>query len=234
MLFQPSCSFCKSPVECCYSICPKCWLSIKFINRRVCRFCSGVIEEAANCNERSKPFICHSCAPLLENTNRKDIISASIVYDDFIKQFILGFKHNNSIQFAKVFAKLFYRGDFIGADYIVPVPIHHLRLFKRTYNQAALLAFSLEALCDDFPPVKIQILKKRHYSPSQKKKDFQKRLDNVADSFFVPEKYAALIQQKTVVVLDDVVASGATLLECKRVLEEAGAKEVRCVALARS
>jgi ComF family protein len=157
-----------------------------------------------------------------------------VVYDDFIKQFILRFKHGNAIQYAKIFAKLFYREDFRGADCVVPVPIHPIRLFKRTYNQAALLAFSLKKLYDDFPAVNIQIIKKNRYTSSQKKKKFQQRVENVANSFVVPDKHVKFVQHKTIVVLDDVVASGTTLLECKRVLEEAGAKEVRCVALARS
>jgi ComF family protein len=238
--FPAVCIFCGSPIECSNSLCPKCWLSVKFINKNTCKYCGGAIDE--NQQKKYHPTTslqcCVECFEAIgDHTNYSelsDFVAASIIYDDFIKPYILKFKNGNHIQLAIFFAKLFHEEDFLGADLIVPVPIHLRKLFKRTYNQAALLAFSLKKLRKSLPPVNLNIIKKVRYTGSQKGKSSEERKQNIIDSFSITDSGAKFVAGKVVVLLDDVVASGATLMECKKILETAGAKEVRCVTLARS
>jgi ComF family protein len=177
---------------------------------------------------------CKQCASLLGHAPDKEQILASLVYDDFVKSLILKFKNGKSIQFAELFAKLFHKEDFFDVDFVIPVPIHMKKLYKRTYNQTALLAFALKRLYYWFPSILFNTLKKVRYTESQKGKNFRERRENVANSFLITKKGESKIKGKVVAVLDDVVASGATLLECKKMLEQVGAKEVRCIALAKS
>lgn len=236
LLFQPTCAFCGDPVECYASLCPKCWLSIKFINRNVCKYCGEAInfEEQKKYDNKTSFQSCSRCESLLEYSSVKDNVLASIIYDDFSKPYILKFKHGNSIEYAALFAKFFHKNDFVDIDYIIPVPIHPFRLYKRTYNQTALLAFAIKKIHKDMPPILLGCLKKSKYTKSQKGRNFIERHNNISDSFFVNKKFIEKIKGKRVVIIDDVVASGATMLECKKVLQDAGAKEVRCIALAKT
>lgn len=235
-LFPPICTFCSEPTEEYDSLCSKCWLSVKFINRGVCKYCGEAIDGE---NPQKYPFnistgYCQNCFKLgfCKPSNN---FMASIAYDDFVKPFIIKMKQHNSPNLALLFAKFFHVSDFEKADLIIPVPIHPLRLYQRTYNQTALLAFALKYWYGNaVPPVAVNILKKSHYTSKQKGKNAAERAANVKDSFFVPPHMQKHIKDKSIVIIDDVLASGATLNECKQVLEKAGAKEVRGIALAQT
>jgi ComF family protein len=161
-------------------------------------------------------------------------IAASIVYDDFSKKFILRMKEHNDPSLALVFAKFFHESDFSDIDFIVPVPIHPGRLWSRTYNQAVLLAQGIKFWHPKCPDVKLRILKRHRYTPKQKGKDALTRARNVKDCFSVSTQLNELLHGKRIAVIDDVVASGSTLIECRNTLFEAGAREVRCIALAKT
>jgi ComF family protein len=236
-LFPLSCAFCGEQVECCDALCPKCWLSVNFINRNTCKYCGAATNDELQ-QQKYNPHpsfqCCYSCAKIAKAQPEQNEILASVLYDNFIKKFILKFKNKKEIRLANLFAKLFHKEDFQGVDYVIPVPIHPKKLYKRTYNQAALLVFALQRLYDDFPAVELNLLKKTRFTGSQKGKNMLERRKNIAGSFVVTEAGKKLIPGKIIAVVDDVAASGATLLECRRELRKAGANEVRCVALARS
>lgn len=236
LLFPPNCSFCLAPIEDYNSLCPRCWLSIRFINRGLCKGCGEPIQ--GKTLQKYPPNINTAYCPYcqrLKPSHTNDGFSASVMYDEFIRPFIVQMKNHNGTALALLFAKFFHVEDFAGADYIVPVPIHPLRLYQRTYNQAALLAYALRHWHGaEIPPVVPELLEKQRYTPKQKGRSQAERMANVDGSFSVPAKHRATMKGKVIVVLDDVLASGATLRACQRALMEAGAKEVRGVALAKT
>lgn len=235
ILFPPVCTFCSARTEEYYSLCSKCWFSIKFINRNVCRCCGeGIVGQ----NIQKYPGnicinYCGECKKLGFTDFDENVVS-SVIYDDFVKQYIIKFKQNNSPSLALLFSRFLHFEDFVGFDLIIPVPIHPFRLFKRTYSQTALIANAVKYWHENTPPVSLNILRKSRYTPKQKGKHSNERMDNVKDSFFIPKNKKNKVYMKKIILIDDVLASGATLLECKRVLEECGAKKVKCITIAKT
>ncbi|MDR1208508.1 MAG: double zinc ribbon domain-containing protein [Holosporales bacterium] len=234
LLFPPVCAFCGAQTENYYSLCSNCWFSIKFVNRNVCRYCGTPIK-----NGMSEKYNSTTSSQCCKECNRVGVsvdpdIAASIVYDDFSKKFILRMKERNDPSLALVFAKFFHESDFLDVDFIIPVPIHPGRLWSRTYNQAALLAQGIKFWHPGCPDIELHALKRHRYTPKQKGKDASARARNVKDCFSVSTRRRAMLHGKRIAVLDDVAASGSTLIECRKTLCEAGAQEVRCIALAKT
>jgi ComF family protein len=198
----------------------------------VCKYCGEAIEQHSTkkYDRYTSTRYCNKCAEFSFKPTT-DIL-ASIVYDDFSKRFILRFKSKNDPAMALTFARMFHRQDFDGVDVIIPVPIHPLRLWSRTYNQSALLALGIRRWHDDMPPVKLNVLRKVRYRNKQKGRSAAERTANTVDSIIVNKTMESFISGKSVAVIDDVVASGATFEECQRALYKSGAKSVRCIALA--
>ena len=111
------------------------------------------------------------------------------------------------------------------ADIIVPVPLFWWKNLRRGYNQAALLSEIISQECD----IKINdIMRRIKNTKSQTKLDEQARRKNVLNAFALKSNR---IKDKIVLLVDDVMTTGATINECARVLKNAGAKEVySCVA----
>lgn len=114
---------------------------------------------------------------------------------------------------------------------IVPVPLHVLRLFARRYNQAAMLALGIGKASNK--KVLLQALHRRKRTPSQGTLHRNERKRNVAGAFAVNPAMKKHLQGKAVLLIDDVLTTGATANACAKVLLAAGAKEVRVLALAR-
>ncbi|MDR1597353.1 MAG: double zinc ribbon domain-containing protein [Holosporales bacterium] len=194
---------------------------------------SEALETLENSSNYTLPKCCPDCS-LLASAERSVRVTASIIYDDFSRMFILRLKDRNAPHLALVLSKFFHAHDFDGLDYISPVPIHPRRLLARTYNQSALLALGVKYWHPECPDVNLRLLVRQRHTPKQKGKDAESRAVNVQDSIVVPQRMRHLVEGKRIAVLDDVVASGATIGVCKAALEQAGAREVRCIALAKT
>jgi ComF family protein len=117
-----------------------------------------------------------------------------------------------------------------GADVLIPVPLHRSRLWKRRFNQSAILARWLSAATA--VPLELYALRRVSAMVSQVGLSRAERHRNVAVAFGIAPGAAARIKGKRVVLIDDVITTGATLDACARVLKDAGAAEVDCLALA--
>ena len=116
------------------------------------------------------------------------------------------------------------------AELIVPVPLHWTRLLTRQYNQSAELGRGLSALTG--VPFAPQVLFRHRRTRRQLGLGSRERANNVQGAFRVPPTMKAEVQHKTVVLVDDVYTSGATVEACARALERAGADSVRVLVFA--
>ena len=217
VLLPPVCPVCGEPVYENTTLCPKCFAALHFITEPCCRICGHPF-----------PFdmlgdpVCANClaTPPLFHKAR-----AVVVYDQMAKKIILPFKHGDRLDFVPLIAKMMSaRGkEMIGdADYVIPVPLHRFRLLKRKYNQSALLA---RVLAKDFhKSYAPDGLKRVRSTPKQGKLSPDERKRNVAKAFRVNSRYN--FKDKSILLIDDVLTTGATANECAKILLKAGAKQV--------
>ena len=120
--------------------------------------------------------------------------------------------------------------DMKKVDLILPVPLHRVKQRQRQFNQANLLAKALS--CAFTKPVLDKQLMRIKSGPAQVNLSQAQRLKNVQDAFKV--KNARLVNNKNILLVDDVFTTGATVNECAKVLVRAGANRVDVLSLARS
>ena len=122
--------------------------------------------------------------------------------------------------------------DLLGTcDIIAAVPLHRWRLLWRRYNQAALLALAMGRIAGK--PVLADLLVRRRATPSQGRMGRNQRFQNVAGAFALRSAHAEHIRDRRVLLVDDVMTTGATVAECAKVLRRAGAQAVDVLTLAR-
>jgi len=119
-------------------------------------------------------------------------------------------------------------GDFL----VTPIPLHNLRRFFRTYNQSEVIANTLARVFELKPPSVFMYRNTNTVPQSSLKKEERKK--NVKGIFGVREKDKKFIKGKNILLVDDVITSGATMIEAVRVLKKGGAKRVWCFSLARA
>jgi ComF family protein len=225
-LLPPRCLCCTTLVEEPQSLCNTCWKKLNFISPPFCESCSFPFEI-----DITAGTICGRCArhPALYNKVR-----VALRYDDGSKPLILRFKHSDATYLTPLLGKWMRSAgqDLIDkADYMVPVPLHWSRLLKRRYNQAALLA--LELAKHSRKNVAVDLLQRTRATPPQGYKKAISRKQNVANAFAVKPYWEPLLKDKTVLLIDDVLTSGATVQSCTLTLLKAGAREVNVLTLAR-
>ncbi len=112
----------------------------------------------------------------------------------------------------------------INFDYCTPVPLHIAKKRERTYNQSE---FICRGMCKITGTITIyNLLKRIKFTKSQTRIHKTERIENVRGAFELNTKYIHTIRDKNIIVVDDVITTGATILECARVLKEAGAGNV--------
>jgi len=106
-------------------------------------------------------------------------------------------------------------------DYAVPVPLHRAKERERTYNQSEFICRGIA----EIPGITVipKLLERNRFTKSQTKMDKHQRIDNVKNAFEINPKHKGTVTGKNIVLADDVITTGATILECSRVLKEAGA-----------
>lgn len=173
------------------------------------------------------------CAACLTRPPAFDRARAILAYDLASRDPILALKHADRLELVPGFAHWLERTGrtlLAETDLIVPVPLHRLRLWRRRYNQAAELARALARRTAK--PVAVQALERSRPTPSQgAMASARSRRRNVLGALRVPEP--ALVAGRNILVVDDVLTTGATAEACARALKRAGAAKVQVLALAR-
>jgi ComF family protein len=225
VILAPCCCACDQPLEhpTHGPVCGRCWQSILPLTPPLCDRCGDplptwrTISTALAC--------CARCRRTVRAVDRARTIGA---YDGALRAVVHALKYDGRRSLARPLASMMRRRgeDMLdGAACAVPVPLHRSRLRHRGFNQAGDLARHIGL------PV-VHGLRRTRATPTQTGLAAGRRHRNVRDAFAVTRAAASLIGS-TVVLIDDVRTTGATLDACARVLKAAGVKEVRALTAAR-
>ncbi len=165
--------------------------------------------------------MCPVCAA---GESELDIIRSACVYDDASRAAVLPFKHAGRVSYSSFMSRAMIwalRDVDITPDIVMPVPLAYKRLCKRSYNQATLLARPIAHAYN--VPLDLDSVR-RKYRPDMGHKNSRQRSENIRGVFNVvrPDK----IRGKNILLVDDVMTTGATFYELRRALVRAGAASV--------
>ncbi len=200
------------------------WSRIRFLDGPVCDGCGAPFDFDPGAR----------CAACLAKPRAFDAARAACLYDETSRNPILQLKHADRLDLAPLFARWLSRTarELIEeADAIAPVPLHPLRLLRRRYNQAAEIARPLAAMTGT--PYLPDALVRRRATATQGGKSGSGRKRNVAGAFEVPEARRTQVEGLRILLIDDVLTTGATAEGCARALKAAGAARVDLAVVAR-
>lgn len=202
------------------------WAQLRFLDEPCCAHCGFPFEF-----DEGREALCGRCLIKLPAYN---MARAGFEYNDASRGLVLSFKHGGRTQGLQMFAGHMRRAGrncLEGASYIVPVPLHVSRRIKRRYNQSALLARALAKISD--PVFDPDILMRTRATATQGGRSSSSRKRNVQGAFQVRTGALERIKGAKIVLVDDVMTTGATLESCARTLKRAGAENVSAITLAR-
>jgi len=205
-------------------LCAQCWTRFNWISDPKCSLCGYPFP--ANLDLGPRP-LCPDCAG---GKTVADFMRSACVYDDASRDVMLPFKHAAALRYRNLMARAMIN-SLSGApafDMVMPVPLSFRRLFKRGYNQAALLA---RPVAKHFSvPMDVDSVRRIHRA-DMGHKNAKERKANIRGVFRVARP--GNVKGKTVLIVDDVMTTGATIFEMRRVLKRAGAKKVYAVVFCR-
>ena len=222
-ILPPRCPSCREIVRADGSFCSDCWKTLRFVTAPWCAGCGTPFDYDMGPDAR--------CAPCLDVPPRFTSARAGLVYDGAAKRVLLGFKHGDRQHLARLMAPQLARvaGEMLDGAVLVPVPLHRWRLWSRGFNQAALLARALARRTGT--PLAVDALVRVRPTTSSRGMGRRARARNVKDAFRLARPDA--VRGRTVVLIDDVLTTGATANACARVLLRGGARAVHVLTWAR-
>jgi len=226
LLFPPQCLTCNQPVTAHGTLCLDCWKSVRFITDPYCAACGHPFDY-----DQGKDALCGNC--LRERPHYSRARSA-FHYDEHSRALVTKLKYADQAHLSAVYGKWLAncgRELIEASDAIVPVPLHYWRFVGRRYNQSALLAYSLKTHCG--LSVIPDALKRTRATQPQPGLTRRQRKANVKNAFAVGLRAAPLIKGKSILLIDDVMTTSATIDECSKTLLKAGAAGVNVLTLAR-
>ena len=226
LFFPRCCLVCGCVIDDGGAICPDCWGQFNFIAAPLCARCGYPFPHPV-----ADGAICGACtreAPPYASAR------AVLVYDAASRDLVLSFKYADRTRYAVAFGTWLHRAGkpaLARADVIAPVPLHRLRLLRRRYNQSLLLARALSRAsgCPLIP----DLLVRTRNTPTQGRLSRSARRRNVRRAFAIRKAAAAAVVGKSILLVDDVLTTGATVEACTRILLDGGVSEVHVLTLAR-
>lgn len=225
-ILPPLCLSCRNQVERHGELCPSCWVGIDFIASPICDRLGIPLPYGTGDK--------HVSAAALANPPDYDRARAAVCYGGVARSIVHDFKFRDRHDGRRLFGRwLAQAGQDVlsDADWLVPVPLHRRRLWQRRFNQSALLAQSVSSLTDiPFDPF---LLRRTRSTANQVGLTRDQRSRNVAGAFEVSADRSGDIAGRNLVLVDDVMTTGATANACAKALSRAGASRVDVLVLAR-
>ncbi len=205
--------------------CDDCWNELPRPWRKGCPKCGSLIERPAVYEDR--------CALCRDFKLRFDSAIALGNYDGLLKRLVLALKRDMnealSFQLGRLLgARLMQHEFFERTDIVVPVPIHWKRRFARGFHAAGVIAEGVHSVSRCRV---VEILKCQRLTEKQGTLTGPKRFSNVKNAFSI--RGLVSVEGSNIVIVDDVMTSGATLSELANTLKKAGAASVHCAVVAR-
>ena len=232
-LFPPVCPACRAETAVPHKLCPDCWAATMFLSGTGCITCGrevpGLDGALADPGEGFRCDTCQAHPPLWDRG------AAVFAYDGAGRRLVLALKHGDRLDMLPMLAGWMLRagrGLVARADLVIPVPMHWTRRLRRRFNQSAELARALcraADRCDAFAP---GLLRRTRRTASQDGRDRAGRAANLRGCMGLSSGAAPDIAGRRVLLVDDVLTTGATLDTAASVCRAAGASGVDSLVLA--
>lgn len=214
---------------------------LNFVLPNSCVSCQNIVQDSGN-------YLCATCYKELEPYNENHPWQSEQISNGTIDNSLSAFwfREGKPIQpllHAMKYSKMKGVGVMLGGelgkilasrfknefDHILPVPLHKGKQRERTYNQSEFIARGVSGILNI--PVLNDCLTRTRFTGTQTKLNKAERKENVSGAFEVNPKFRDLVSGKNIIVIDDVITTGATILECARILKQAGSGKI-CIASA--
>lgn len=226
-IYPPRCLVCPQVSHGSPGLCAGCWTDVAFVNGAICDSCGMPVPGA----DSEHALICDTCVAVPPAWDKGRCV---FLYEGTGRRIVLALKHGDRLDMVPQLANWLLKagGQVVpDADIIAPVPLHWFRLFRRRYNQAAELARQLARLAGrEFIP---DLLVRRRATGSQNGLRRDQRFENVAGAFALHKAHRQKLRGRRVLLIDDVMTSGATLSACADVCRDEGATRIDVCVLAR-
>jgi ComF family protein len=228
LFFPPACISCRRSIEAHGALCPTCWSQVRFIERPFCdRLGTPFATDLGAEGLLSPEAIAH---PPVYTRAR----AVARFEDGPVRHLIHQLKYGDRLELALPLGRQMARAGrelLAEADFLVPIPLHRRRLIWRRFNQANALAEVISKVSK--VPLDPFVLTRTKATPSQVGLTRVQRADNMHGAFTVPEAEKIKIEGRAILLIDDVLTSGATLNAAARMLLRAGAARVDALVFAR-
>lgn len=224
-MLPPVCVACHDTLDRHNALCPRCWSGLCFIRPPLCNLLGIPLPYDAGDQPVSSTALRHP--PLYDRAR------AALAFDGVARDLIHAFKYADRHEAVPLFTRWMCDAGcalIAEADVVAPVPLHSWRLLRRRFNQSAVLAGRLARAHDK--PMVLGLRRVRH-TKQQVGLAFGERRENVQGAFQVTPGRAAALAGKRVLLIDDVITTGATVEACALAMKEAGAEAVDVLAVAR-
>ena len=220
----PRCPGCGTVTDEPHRFCLACWSQLVFLGEPCCAVCALPFEYG-----QGEGAVCGAC---LAHPPAFDRMRAAVAYGEIPRRVALKLKYGGRPGVAETIARFVARHLDAPADALLaPVPLHRWRIWKRGYNQAALIASALASRSG--LETRLDLIERTKATPPLRGMGPKERREAVRGAFRLAPRHKGAVKGRHIILVDDVYTSGATADGCARVLKRAGVGRVEVLAWAR-